>query len=95
VTNQVSSPARRALLGRALGLLTLAGMSTFGGSLFARSAEAACGGCGSCPSVYLWLGCSATCCADYYVYDRENCDSGCTYCGNDRTEQHCGVIDCC
>lgn len=96
VPEQAVSPGRRLFLQKAGALLGLATIGTAAALATDHSpAEAACLGCGSCPPSMLWLACASSCCAWYYVQDRDFCDGTCQTCGTGRTEVHCGATQCC
>ena len=104
-----STPVPAALVDPAPGLgrrpflraaVTVAGGLALGSALSGlvklREAEAACYGCGSCSSNYIWLGCSCCCCAGFLVRDLEYCDGYCRpNCGGWRVEEYCGIPECC
>jgi hypothetical protein len=80
------------LAGGALGGLTLA--AAFGVLRKAPEAEAACLGCGTCGTDYIFLYCTAPCCGAYIVSKWNNCQTYCYEC-SETVKIYCGVSVCC
>ena len=57
-------------------------------------AEAACLGCGTCGTDYIFLYCTAPCCGAYIVKKWNNCQTYCYECSQ-TVKVYCGVPVCC
>jgi len=93
--SSVDSPQRRRFLrlaGGALGGLTLA--AVLGVLRRAPAAEAACLGCGTCGTDYIFLYCTGPCCGVYIVKKWNNCQTYCYQCSSS-SRIFCGVPACC
>jgi hypothetical protein len=88
-----ADPGRRLFLKSAASLAGAAVASAIG-LLGSESAEAACGSCGSCADQYIFISCTGSCCAMYYVRRRKNCDGLCQGCTSWWTQEFCGVPGC-
>lgn len=85
-TVNAQTVSRRAFLGRTVAAGASLGFATLLRS--ARSAEAACYGCRTCPAESIVVICEDGCCT-YLVRDRQYCDSGCVACSDWRYERYC------
>lgn len=64
------------------------------GLLERHTAEAACFGCGTCGTDYVFLYCVGPCCALYWVRPYNYCETSCPSC-SPRTQTYCGIQACC
>jgi uncharacterized membrane protein YphA (DoxX/SURF4 family) len=89
---EAADPKRRVFL---RSLIALAGAGGFLAlTRGADIAEAACSGCGTCSTQYIFLGCTGGGCAMYWVRRREYCTTGCSVCGTWQIEEFCGIPGC-
>ena len=64
------------------------------GVLEKKTAEAACYGCGTCGTDYIFLYCNMPCCAIYWVRPYNYCQTSCPPC-NTSYQMFCGIQICC
>ena len=64
------------------------------GVLEKRTAEAACYGCGTCGTDYVFIYCNSPCCAVYWVRPYNYCVTSCPPC-NSSYQMFCGIQMCC
>jgi uncharacterized membrane protein YphA (DoxX/SURF4 family) len=88
-------PDRRRFLKLAGGLVAgVSAAAILGWTGRPRAAEAACHGCGSCGTDYIFSYCVGTCCAAYIIKRWNDCDTYCYQCSTG-SGVFCGVVECC
>ena len=94
-SEDVANSSRRRFLRLTAGAVTGLGVAALVGiGRRPRAAEAACHGCGSCGTDYIFLNCVGTCCASYIVQKFNDCDTYCFFCSTS-SRIYCGVLECC